>query len=443
MKGLRLLISVVLIATLAGAAFAAERGDFQSKAQIAGNERFDEPVRVSIPGAIICKTSKGFNDLRLYDERGAEIPYVIYKQHRPEKRPEFHWKIIDYNHEEGLQTIIMERPEEPRGPAGNLSLTTRDRNFQKRMDIYASPDRGSWRKIAGGVLYDFSAQIDLRRTVVEFPETDARYLKVVLSDLPQRTSLEEDIRLRYKELEFTVNRPKSGEIKIDGFTSRIGWKKSATSYFDSAVLSGPASSVDEDGNTIISLGRVNLPIARISLKVQNKYYYRQVELWVADKDEDKSYRNRGRGLVFRSPLLNEAKETLDFDLARCEYVRLKVINNDNPALRIEEVKIEWVRRNLYFIPDKGTRYAVYFNGADVSAPRYELGKLIPDQYAALMSYEEWTVESPEENELYQRRMPPETKEKIEKYVLLGLVVLLMCGLGLWTFRLIKKIPAQQ
>ena len=77
------LICVTCILVLVGAwsiAGAAERSDFRLKAHLQADEKIGMPVRLALPHAVITETSRGFSDLRLFDDRETEIPYVIYSQ---------------------------------------------------------------------------------------------------------------------------------------------------------------------------------------------------------------------------------------------------------------------------------------------------------------------------------------------------------------------------
>lgn len=421
-------------------AIAAERSDFRFEAFIQSGEESNVPVRLALAHNVIAETSRGFADLRLFDNLGVEIPYVIYTQHRPERPAAyFTWKVVDYQSADGTQIIFLERPVEG-GAFTDVKMITTARDFQKVVTVYASDDRRFWKQIAADMVFDFSSHIDLRKTALELPETDALYLKVILKDTSKVIEHGEDIRLRYKDLEFTLSGVKTGDIKIDGFSSHIGRRSPEEPYFDQAVFTHPKMFLDQDGNTVVALGRVNLPVERASLKIKNAYYYRRIELWVAETDEETAYARVAQDVVYRIPGISEAKHTLSFHQPQHAYVRLKVINHDNPPLQVEEVTITWVRRNLYFIPEAGRRYTLYCGGKDIRPPHYESQRLVPNRYDQLMRYAEWKVSALQENEVYKPKVDLRSKAKFEQYLLTMLMIVLACGMAYWTFRLMKKIP---
>jgi len=120
-------------------------------------------------------------------------------------------------------------------------------------------------------------------------------------------------------------------------------------------------------------------------------------------------------------------------------VRLKIINKDNPPLTIENARIKWARRNLYFIPEKERSYTMYWGGLNIKRPDYELKKMISNQYDMLLSYDEWKIGNIQKNSAYAPRADGLLTQRVQKYLFVGLVLLLVFGLGFWVFNLLKKI----
>lgn len=443
MKRLIYIASVLALIMTWSIAGAVERSDFRLKAPLQADEKIGLPVRLALSRAVITETSRDFSDLRLFDNLGTEIPYVIYSQRGATQTTQsFTWKVIDYQNTDGTQTIFLERPA-GNGIIHNLHLDTKARDFNKSCKIYASSDRTFWKLIAHDSYFDFSSQIDLNKTTLKLPDTKARYLRVILKDNDRPINLGDDIRFRYKDLEFTLNGLKTGEIKIDGFTSTIGRTKHDPPLFDHAVFSKPHTFLDNEKNTIVSLGRVNLPIEKASLKIKNTYYYRSIELWVAETDDEQSYHRVAQDVVYKIPGVSSEKNTITYNQPQHAYLRLKVINKDNPPLQFEEVTIRWIRRNLYFIPEAGHRYTLYCGGENIRAPRYELQKLVPNNYDQLMRYDEWAIGVLQNNEDYAPKPVAPSQKPFERYLLTVLVILLVCGLALWAFRLMKHIPGSK
>ncbi|MBW1985407.1 MAG: hypothetical protein JRI53_11865 [Deltaproteobacteria bacterium] len=247
------------------------------------------------------------------------------------------------------------------------------------------------------------------------------------------------MRFQYKDLSFSLNGTIKGEIKINNFTSYIGKKSKEKYLHDEFGIQPPKTFIDKDGNTIVVLGELNVPADKISLSIKNPYFYRQAELWIAEKDIEESYRAVGKNVLYRIPGISETKTTLPAHFIRPAHARLKIINKDNPPLAIENAKIKWVRRNLYFIPEKDRSYTMYWDGLNITRPDYELRKMISNQYDKLMGYDEWKIGNIQKNGAYAPRADELLTQRVQKYLFIGLVLLLVVGLGFWVFKLMRKM----
>src|SRR5262249_9582136 len=134
------------------------------------------------------------------------------------------------------------------------------------------------------------------------------------------------------------------------------------------------------------------------------------------------------------PGVASADNTLRVQPVQSPYLRLKILNGDNPPLRLQQVEAAWVRRNLYFIPTAGRRYTLYFGNEQMRAPEYELRRLLPAQHTAL---EQYAVGSLGDVQPHTRYNPRPAQGKFEQTLLTVVVLVLVCGLGFWAYRLLR------
>ncbi|MBD3307046.1 DUF3999 family protein, partial [candidate division KSB3 bacterium] len=352
----------------------------------------------------------------------------------------FTWAIVGYDTENGRQTLLLERPETIQSGAQDVQISTPNRDFEKRIELYASVDRQDWKLIAEGTVFDFSSHIPLRRTTLELPEeTTAPYLKVVLEE--NRLPLEqgENLRFRYKDLEFALDEQQPGALQITDVRSRVVQGTAQDLRRDHVTISNPQ--VSSDGSaTRIDLGRINLPLERVSLAIGKGFFSRLVELWVSETGEDETYRRVADDMIYRIPGIADEDLTLNFDQPQHPYVRLKIINHDNPPLAIDAVTLGWVRRELYFIPEAGHEYTLYCGAQEMPPPRYDMQQLIPDRFDLLMRYPAGHIGALTQNPIYRSKADPSLWALLEQYGVIVLVLILAGGLGVWIFHLLKKIP---
>ncbi len=392
---------------------------------------------------IISETHNNFSDLRIFDDIGRETPYVIYRERKPPQEIQtFSFKVISYQDADGIIEIIIERPKNGTSYS-SIQFITPNRDFKKSVNIMGSSDRNEWNDIASEAIFDFTSRVDLRKITIKIPEADYPYLKIYIKDDSSTGEDRADIKLLYKGIELAVNGDRRKIFRIDRIIASKGASFPSKEVLDYTYCNNRDIFTDSGGNTVINLDRVNLPITEIILQVENPYYYRFVELLESDSGDEESFHKLCSGNIYKITGMKNPEDTIKCPLPRREYLQLKILNGDNPQLRISKIKIGWVKQNLYFIPESGRSYSLYFGSGEVEMPLYELKNLIAPEYEKLKQYKVVATESIKSNRYYKpQKSVVDKREKIEKNIFTGVVLILVGGLGYWVYRLMKKIPTK-
>jgi len=437
-NGRSLLLSVfAALFTLAGVVNAAQPTDFRFFSTIAEELPAQTPVRLPLPREVIAATSNDFADVRVFDETGLETPYVIHEQ-REAPRTAFTFTVLSYHQTEAVEEIVLERPKDT-GPIQELAFFTSARDFKKSVHVMASRDFISWRDIGMDTIFDFSSRIDLRHARVALPETEAPYLKLVLHDETSPQPDSPDARVYYDGVEVFLPGKRTKPFRIDRIEGRADAFPETFRRYDHTMFTNPQVTTDENRNTIVPLGQVNLPIAEIALTVENVYYHRRVELWAAESEQKNAYRFLAGGTVYKIPGMNKPENTLQVQQSQRQYLQLKIINGDNPPLRLQQVELAWVRRNLYFIPEAGQRYKLYFGNPQVTTPNYELKHILQAEPRTLNQYVAVSLGAVRSNPDYRPSVSRSAREKFERIAFITVILLLVCGMSLWLYRLLRRI----
>ena len=430
---------VLLILTLALAAVsighAATPTDLRFLAPVLDVLTPEAPMRLPLPRQVIAGTAFGFADVRLFDDQGLETPYVIYAQSPPPSYT-FPFQVLSYSQNNEDATVIIQRPQDI-GPFWELTVQTTARDFHKTVHLQASHDRATWSEVTTDAIFDFSSRIDVRKTTLAFREIDTPYLRLILQDVVSPQADTAAVQLRYEGLDFAVRRKTTQPFRIDQISGRGGALKTADDVYDRTTLLQPDTRTDTSGNTLVLLGYVHLPLAQLTLTVDNPYYHRRVEIWGADTDKDDAYQQVASGIMYKLPGVETADHTLRVQRAQYSYLRLKILNGDNPPLRLQQVEMAWIRQNLYFIPAAGRRYTLYFGGEQVRPPEYELSRLLPAQPTRLEQYAAVALGDIQPHIRYNPHAAQDTRTQVEKTLLSALVLVLTGGLGFWAYRLLK------
>ena len=133
------------------------------------------PVRLLLPREIIAATSRRFADLRVFDDRGREIPYAIRGEtvERPVEN-RFPFRVTGFEPES--QTLTLSRNPGADTPYDRLEVKTGARNFRKAVAVSGSDDQQNWRELCRDMIFDFSARVGLRKTYLELAFAVAEHL---------------------------------------------------------------------------------------------------------------------------------------------------------------------------------------------------------------------------------------------------------------------------
>lgn len=429
--------SVVIIILLSCSCYAAQVSDFRFLAHIQMGKEAATPVCVRITPEVFSHSLNNGADIRVFDERGIETPYVLYKLSAPSPS-KITWKITGYSNTDGVQTIFLERGDDA-GFVKDLTIMTSARDFNKSIEIFAPSDDNEWKLIALDSIYDFLPQVNLKKTTVSFPDVVYRKLKVILRDVnPDSVDRGPAVSIHYRDFDFAVEGRTRGEIPVHGITSRLYREAAAGLQFDEHRVASPGSVLDKEGSTVIEMGRVSLPVERIALSTENSYFFRRAEIWVSNTGEKGSYTLQAQGEIYRIPGIKDVKESLDIRCIRPAYLQLKVINGDNPPLKVSSVTLSWRPRYLYFIPEPNRTYALCIGSETVSSPQYEMGRLIPDVYEKLVGYEKRNIGPVRENGTFNKRSGTGARILIGDYAFKSVVIVLVILLGIWMFHLLRN-----
>lgn len=420
-----------------------KQSDFRLTVAVSGKYIPETPAKIPLTRKIISSSSEGFSDLRLYDDEGLETPYVVYRQYMPgQSSRSIGYKVVSYKEVgDGIEIVLQRVSHGDQTPLDMIDIHTSARDFKKTVTVSTSGDADSWEEVGSDAIFDFTSKIDLRKTQIELTGSTAQpYLRILLEDDTTTAPAGADIKLRYEGLDFSVKGTDQDSFRIDSVSGRGGKTVEARHLIDRANIA-VIPSLDEDGNTVLDMGKLGLPLSELSIKVEAPYYYRTVEIWSSKDVIEENYRKMRSDSIYRIPSMNRSENRISFGKGRLGYVRVKLINKDNPPLKVNEINIGWERLNLFFFPAEGRKYSLYFEGEDARSPEYDLAMLIPADHEKLNSYLEWSVGEIKVNS--DAILADVPQAKLEKLLFTLVVVIVVAILGFWLLTLMRKIPSDR
>lgn len=435
-----LIIALLLLGTL----HAAEPVHFAVLAPIQGDLTPQQPVRVPLPAELIRQTRTGFPDLRVFDDQGRETPYVIHTRQRVQDGTRtFTFDLVAYDRQEEIETLVLQRPDAIRAIT-RLQIQTAARDFRRHLRIATSDDRQQWEPLLEDVIFDFSSRVDLRRTAIDLPATDARFLRLILDQAGGSDGMER-LQLQYQDLKLDVAHLQTGAFKIDRVQGTAGQHVELEAAYDSLELPNPTAHHQQQSTDLL-LGQLNLPIEQLELHIADPFFHRQVQLASSQTGEDDDWTRRHTDTLYRLPGVREAKTQLTPRLGRTAYLQLHIVNGDSPPLNVERVEVRWLRRELCFIPEAGRTYTLYAGNAKLAAPRYDTAHLIPYQAPRIAAMPAASLGQVGPNPRFDADAPvsdAEATARHQRLLLTALVIVVSVLLAAWLFHLLRGMQASE
>lgn len=413
---------------------AAEVHDFAYYALLNGNG-YDAPVRATIPQEIIARTSPGFEDLRVYNDLGEEVERAVFPQHK--NPPVFvTWEVVDSIVHDSTVSVVLKRTHQE-GYVKDIELLPGKGMFRGKVRIFSSNDAVTWRYLAEGDIVDLRPRMDLYDTSVVIPETGDSHIKIEIRQFrAEKSDPYLDVFLEQRGIDrFNEG---MGTIRVKGARSTIRTQDLQGPVYDQILFTTPETYLDDDGNTIIDLGKTGLPLDEVILEVIDPYFFREVQLWAISEKASGSFLLKGTGNIYSMDAYGITRTSLPFDEDKCTQVRLKVLNNGRAPLSISQVALRWIRRELYFMPERQRQYTVYFGSPHADAPEYGLTDILSRHPQKWSAYASWHTGRVEKNESYD---PDRLMKKWYKaFFFMGFIILMAYLLGVWVIQIKSRVP---
>lgn len=414
--------------------------NFQYSADLKGQIKTNALYQIALSKDILQKCFySNCNDLRLSDSNNNEVPYVIVTNYHHESTDSYPFEITNYESGASADIITIRLPEKHR-PISVIKLNIPEADFNKRIILYGSPDSKKWILLAEDNIYDFSSQVNLRKTEIKFNTSDYRFYRIQLVEKKSKGDGKETLSLKYKDLAFNVDNIKNKKIRISEIFGQTAASTSAPAAKDTAAFADIAGSVDSDGNTVIII-EANLPFDRIYIDVSDLYFYRNASIYYSDTAEKDSWRLVADNTIYSFPLQdrNEIKNYIDCSINKRKFYKFVIKNNDNPPLSVSRIRFEWIRKSLYFIAlNDDERYTVLFGNPGLDSPRYDLPNFINQNNWFSHKYEALELTHIKKNLNYKPFLPKDKQKRVEKIFLTVIIFIMVTGLSYWVYTLIRK-----
>jgi hypothetical protein len=308
-------------------------------------------VKLSLPVETLDAARPALEDLRLCDDAGNEVPYLI--EHPVpvvkvvQNVKSFHISLTPSNTAIVLETGLTQ-------PLDDVTLETPARSFLKPVRIEGSTDLKRWQPLEQGQPI-FRQPDGVNRLHVSFPAGTWPWLRLTVDD--QRTP----------------------PIPFTGAHIRVAVTEPAPTEWLPVTI---AERDENPGETrlALNLGAANLSLTAVQIETAEPLFTRHVTFAVPQVSEDTIHEQTiGQGVIYRVAVEGQpAAESLLAPLesqVRSRELLLFIHNQDSPPLPITAVRVE--RRPVYlvFLARQAGAYHLLTDNGQCAAPRYDLAAL--------------------------------------------------------------------
>jgi hypothetical protein len=318
-------------------------------------------VKISLPAATLDAARSALEDLRLTDDTGAEIPFLIT---RPAPTPKAVQSARSFRVALNSAATVITLETGLDQPLDAVTLETPAQNFIKAVRVESSTDNENWQPLAQGqpVFHQFTGAKNLKLT---FPATAAKWLRLTIDDS------------RSSPVPFTGARVHAADVEA------------TPSELQNVTIAERDENPGETRLTL-NLGAANLDVAAVKIETDEPLFTRTVTAAVPQVTEAGVIEQEvGQGVIYRvaiedRPPSGNLAVLLETKIRSRELVLL-IRNDDSPPLPITAVRVE--RRPVYLVFNARTAGSFHLLTGNklCAAPRYDLASLGADLKTAAVA----------------------------------------------------------
>jgi hypothetical protein len=308
-------------------------------------------VKLSLPLATLDAARPALEDLRLYDDAGREVPYLI---ERPRPAPKVVQDAKSFQVSVNAATTVLTLETGLAQPLDGVTLDSPARSFIKAVMIEGSADGQSWQPLARG------------QPIFRQPGGASHlHLAVPVGVWPW--------------LRLTVDDQRSQPIPFTGARVHAAAVEPVPAEGVPVTLTGRDEKPGES-RLALNLGAANLDVASVTIETTEPLFTREVTLAVPQVvDGTVREQTLRQAVIYRVAVEGQpASSSLTLPLETSVHSRellLRIKNKDSPLLPITAVRAE--RRPVYLVflaRSAGAHYLLSGNSR-CGAPSYDLAAL--------------------------------------------------------------------
>jgi hypothetical protein len=308
--------------------------------------------RISVPVNLYARLDDGFADLRIVDEAGKEIPFLLYDKNIRAPIETRHAVIRENSFVPDKYTQLVIDLGEKTGFHNALEIRTPQTDFINWVEIAASDDANTWRIVKDRApISSFSKENIVGSRLVHYSDNNARFLRVHIFEGAHP---------------FPVS-------SVEVLFSREFQEPIRTSL-PSQFTPDPAAPADSS-RWIADLGSGSFPVSGVAIETPQPEFFRIVHMQTSEDGQEWQYYFSGE--IYRYQQGDKQAESLrvfSHEGWHRRFWRIEVLNGNDAPLIGAKPTLLTIPYFVLFYPQSGHSYRLIYGNSAAKLPRYDLSR---------------------------------------------------------------------
>lgn len=312
-----------------------------------------EWARLTLPPEIYGPAQGNLADLRLIDQGGGEIPYLLQAQQEQCQRTWRSAPVSDTGFIPGQYSQAVVDAGTDGAPHNTVEISTDQKDFFTWTEIAASDDRVTWRIVREKApFYRFDSDRLNKGEILNYPLTRSRWL-----------------RLRFLQ----------GDKALPATRARITREVRTEAEHSPLAATFQLAAGQAEGESVwqTDLGRSLPPVSAIRFESSQAEFHRGVK--VSTSEDGKNWRSIAHGHIYRHGATVDAKQRavleINFPEAQARFWRISILNRNDPALPGLHLQMQAIPRHVAFRREAGRDYRLLYGNPRAKPAQYELAQV--------------------------------------------------------------------
>lgn len=305
--------------------------------------------RILLSPEITSKLNAQFFDIRLYDAKKVEVPYVFQQEQRVSEQDLFvEYKIIEKQHFQNRYYTRLVIHNLNKTKINNIVLRIKNADVRKRLKLNASYELRNWYVLKDN--YYYNSIVNENNTseirVLNFPLSDYTYYELLIEDY----------------FDNPIN------ILQAGYYNRVVENGKYTPLKNITY-----ASKEVQKETIIAIPTKGNYVDKISFEIDApKYYLREAELYIFKEEKAKHKTILTQETIATFNLVSNSRNTLFLDNIKEDTLFIRIKNNDDAPLKINKINLLQLNKYLTAELTANQSYHLLFSDMKAQKPNYDL-----------------------------------------------------------------------